>query len=264
MATNEINPYGNGESTSVGFPIVDNCNTDSGVSALSARQGKRLNGLCGIAQGMVINALGDSITEGWIGPGSANPKWTEQIASTIGCTVNNYGVGGSGFCADTEHETFFARLSRMSETDIDMLLIFGGTNDFAGNRAHSLGTISDAPALGSNVYASFKYLINAAIAKYPHAVIAVITPMRRGDNITNSYGIKLEDIVDAEVAVAKYYGIPCLDFFHDCGLTSQTAQMSIYTNDGIHPNQACIDKFLAPAFTEFVRETLAFKKPNNS
>lgn len=268
MAEYNIYPYGQSAELPAGYPVADNLTTDSAQQALSARQGVKLRELAGVAQGVVINCLGDSITHGWIGSGYgvngfASPTWCEQMATSLDCTVNNYGLSATSICNGSS-EAFVTRLSNMTETAIDLLLIFGGTNDYGDNRAHSLGSISDAAAQGTNFYASFKYLIEAAINKYPSAVIAVITPMRRQTGTTNSYGISIEDIVNAEVEVARYYGIPCYDFYHDGGINPAiNAQKTRYTSDGLHPNQAGIDKFLAPQFTKFVKDALAFKEKNN-
>lgn len=263
---NEVNPFGSSGSVA-GFPIADDVTTDSGVIALSARQGKKLASLCGVSSGIIVNAIGDSMTDGWMEPETANPKWTDQLASNLNITVNRYSKGGTGYCTGSTYDPFETRMLSMTEQTIDMLLVFGGFNDYNNtNMATSLGTMSDTPALGHNFYASMRHFIEAAINKYPTAIIAIITPMRSSYYTAKpSTGIKLEDIVNAEIEIARYYGIPCLDFYHEAGvLTSQFQPNSRWTNDGIHPNQACIDKFLAPAFTEFVRETLAFKKPNNS
>lgn len=267
MTDYNIYPYGQSAELPDGYPIADNLTTGSAQQALSARQGVRLNKLAGVAQDIVINCLGDSITEGWIGAGQgvngfASPTWCEQMASNLGCTVNNYGLSATSICNGSS-ESFVTRLNRMTETTVDLLLIFGGTNDYGDTRAQTLGSIADAAAQGTNFYASFKYLVEAAINKYPSAVIAVITPMRRQTGSANSKGITIEQIVNAEIEVAEYYGIPCYDFFHDGGINpSISAQRTRYTADGLHPNQAGINKWLAPQFTKFAKDLLAMKAAN--
>ena len=264
MASIDITPFGQNQELPAGYPIADNLSTDSAQQALSAKQGVKLKSMCGVASGIVVNAIGDSMTDGWMEPGTANPKWTDQLASNLDITVNRYSKGGTGYCTGSTYEPFETRMLSMTEQTIDMLLVFGGFNDYNNaSMATSLGSMSDTPALGHNFYASMRHFIEAAINKYPTAIIAIITPMRSSHYAANSRGIKLEDIVNAEIEIARYYGVPCLDFYHEAGvLTSQFQPNSRWTNDGIHPNQACIDKFLAPAFTEFVRRTLANKSCN--
>lgn len=269
MTDYNIYPYGQSAELPDGYPIADNLTTDSAQQALSARQGARLNKLAGVAHDIVINCLGDSITEGWIGTGQgvngfASPTWCEQMASNLGCTVNNYGVSATTICNGTD-EPFVTRLNRMTETTIDLLLIFGGTNDqyIASQQNIVLGSISDTPAQGKNFYASFKYLIQTAINKYPSAIIAVITPMRKQGGTNKVNGINVEDIANAEIAVAKYYGIPYYDFYHEGGIDPDiSAQRTRYTADGLHPNQVGINKWLAPQFTKFAKDLLAMKAAN--
>lgn len=214
---------------------------------------------------IVINCLGDSITEGFLGswtaeqPNFANPTWCQTIASNLGCTVNNYGKSATSIC-DGSIESFVTRLNSMPESSIDMLFIFGGTNDYGDLRATTLGTINDTAVQGTNFYASFKYLIETAINKYPGAQVCVITPLRRAENATNSNGISMEDIVNAEKEVANYYSIDCLDYYHNSGLNPAIQiQRSTYAPDGIHPNQLGVNTFLAPAFSEYVRRKTIFR-----
>lgn len=267
MTDYNINPFGQNAELPAGYPIADNLTTSSAQQALSAKQGVKLRELSTVNQGIVINCLGDSITAGEMGSGQiSSNKWTTQLANNLSCTVNNYGVGGTGICYDATYEPFVTRLNRMAETNIDCLLIFGGTNDFGAKRAHSIGSINDTPALGDNFYASFKHLIEASVNKYPSAVIGIITPIRRSDiNAANpnQYGITLDMIVNAEIEVAEYYAIPVYDYYHDGGLNPNvSAHRTTYTNDGLHPNQAGINKWLAPQITKFAANLLAFKSKN--
>ena len=214
---------------------------------------------------IVVNCLGDSITEGFLGswtaeqPNFANPTWCQTIASNLGCTVNNYGKSATSIC-DGSTESFVTRLNSMPESSIDMLFIFGGTNDYGDLRATTLGTINDAPAQGTNFYASFKYLVETAINKYPSAQVCVVTPLRRATNETNSNGISMENIVSAEKEVANYYGIDCLDYYHNSGLNPAIQiQRNTYAPDGLHPNQLGVNTFLAPAFSEYVSRKTIFR-----
>jgi len=180
---------------------------------------------------------------------------------------HNYGVSATSICVDGSRETFVTRLNRMNEQTIDVLLIFGGTNDYGNRAATSLGEITDTPASGKNFYASFKYLIEAAYAKYPSATIAVITPLRRksnydgadGGDTPNTYGISLEDIANAEIEVAKLYGCPVLDLYHHGSLNPIFSdQKALYTFDGLHPNQAGVNRWLIPQISMFVESIVKF------
>ncbi len=210
-----------------------------------------------VTKNYVINCLGDSITYGYISPGVlANPTWCQGVANILSSTVNNYEVSATSICNGSS-ESFITRLNRMTGTTVDMLIIFGGTNDYGDKRATTLGTINDTPEQGTNFYASFKYLIEAAINKYPSAVIAVIPPLRRYSHAKNQYGITINDIVDAEIEVAKYYGIPILDMFYQGGFNAEfDAVKNMFTSDGLHPNQAGINHILIPRFASFCQSLL--------
>ena len=212
----------------------------------------------------IINCLGDSITEGYIKTSNgvatfANPTWCETVKNNLDCVVNNYGVSATSICSGSS-ESFVERLNRMTEQNIDMLFIFGGTNDYGDNRAVTLGNISDNPSQGNNFYASYKYLIEKSIKKYPNAIIAIVTPMRRQYGDANMHGISIDDIVNAEIEIANYYGLPCLDFYND-GVINPAIKTyrEKFTSDGLHPNQLGIDTFLAPKFSSFINECIKYR-----
>lgn len=244
------------------FIVPDNCHYISMGFSLTAAGGAYVNILKGEKAGnnkyKIINALGDSLTAGYIASGvNANPKWTTTAALNIGASVNNYGVSGTSIC-DGSSESFYTRLNRMTENYIDCLVIWGGTNDYGDLRAATLGSITDTPAQGTNFYASFKNLILTAINKYPDAQIMVITPMRRQNNGTNANGISMEDIVNAEIEVARFYGVHCFDFYHTGGINPEiAAQRTKFTSDGLHANQKGIDTFIAPRFSEEIERVIS-------
>lgn len=209
---------------------------------------------------MEVNALGDSLTYGFIVDGvRADPTWCKLVESKLGCKVNNYGVNATSIC-DGSSESFLARLTRMTETFLDCLVIFGGTNDYGDERALTLGSISDSPAQGTNFYASFKNLVESAITKYPDAQILVVTPLRRYGGGANSKGISMEDIATAEKTVAEYYGVECLDLFHEGGFNPNiSAQKDKYTSDGLHLIQLGVNRFLGPRLAEAIERVIKFR-----
>lgn len=205
-----------------------------------------------------VAAIGDSITYGHIAPSiTANPTWLEIVGSNLHCITYNHGLSGSGIC-DGSVAPLLTLLTNMTEAWLDCLVIAAGTNDYGDERARTLGTISDEPAQGTNFYASFKYLLVQAINKYPMAQILVITPMRRQNYAPNQYGISMEDIVNAEIEVSRYYGVKCFDFYHEGGINPAIQiQRTRYTQDGLHPNQKGINLFLGPRFTEAIKELIS-------
>ena len=141
-----------------------------------------------------------------------------------------------------------------------MVIIFGGTNDYGDKRAETIGSINDTPTQGTNFYAAFKYLIEQTMRSFPMAQICVVTPIRRSSTGPNSYGITIEQIVNAELDVASYYGCPVLDMYHH-GTLNPTfdTHRTKYCTDGLHPTQLGLDIFLSPAFTEFIRKHIEYR-----
>lgn len=202
----------------------------------------------------IVNCLGDSITAG-VG---ANTTWVKGVSDNLGCIANNYGVSATAIC-DHPNEEFVTRLNRMTETTVDLLLIFGGTNDYGDDRIVTLGNINDEPVQGNNFYASFKYLIESAINKYSSAIIGIIIPLRRYSHSANAHNITMEDVVTAELEIAELYALPVLDMYHH-GMINPEIEIhkNNYMPDGLHPNQAGLDKFITPRITNFVRKLLAY------
>ena len=96
---------------------------------------------------MVINFLGDSITEG-AGAGSPENMYVNLVGQKLGAAVNNYGVGGTRIARQTTptdppraDEDFLIRAAKMDK-NADFVFIFGGTNDF-GHGDAPLGKFGD-------------------------------------------------------------------------------------------------------------------------
>ena len=209
---------------------------------------------------VVVSCLGDSITQGYISPNVwANPTYPEIVANRLNCIVCNYGVAATGICNGSS-ESFSARLKKMAEPWVDCLVIFGGTNDYGDGLAKSLGKITDKPAQGTNFYASFKYLVENAMNKYPMSQILIVTPLRRSNSEANKYGISMEDIVKAEKNVAQSYGVRCFDAYHSGGFNPFiAAQRMKYTSDGLHPNQEGINRFVGPMLAAEIERLIKYR-----
>jgi lysophospholipase L1-like esterase len=123
--------------------------------------------------------------------------------------------------------------------NIDLITIFGGTNDYGSNK--NLGTIKDDKSQDT-FYGNLKNIIEKIIANKPEkATVVFFTPLKRGvfknqpvyPN-ANSSGFKLDDYVNAEKQVCKLYSIPVIDLFHKSGL--EVDNLSKFTIDNLHPN----------------------------
>ena len=192
-------------------------------------------------KGTKINFLGDSITEG-AGTSSHDKMFTMLIEREYGAICQNYGIGGTRIARQktpTEEKwdrDFISRVPEM-DNDADIVVVFGGTNDF-GHGDAPLGTISDRTPY--TFYGALHCLYTALIEKYPGVPIVVLTPLHRitediptGDNKPAPVGT-LKEYVNIIREVAEYYSLPVLDLFKESGLQPIIQQK--YIPDGLHPN----------------------------
>jgi lysophospholipase L1-like esterase len=203
--------------------------------------------------GKTWNAIGDSITEVNF---RTSKNYHAYIAEKIGCTVNNYGVGGTGWFTPSSSggtNQIFNRISSMSAS-ADLITVFAGTNDWYNiGKTLVLGTLGDTDQ-NASLYGAVDYTIKQLIAKYPTQTIAVFTPIPRsnsygntGANATTNY--YLRDVADAIIAVCKAYSIPCLDLFRNSSplapwnttnkatyFVPDSGSIDVPNGDGLHPN----------------------------
>lgn len=199
----------------------------------------------------VWNVLGDSITEV---NGTANMKYHDVIKAKIGCTVNNYGISGTGWRTPDSGGGklgFYQRINTLT-TDADLITVFGGTNDWSEvGIPMVLGTFGDSdPAI--SLYGAIDYTLRQLVIKFPTKTIAVFTPIQRNNNWLdhNSNGVTLEMVADAIIKVANKYSIPVLDLYREGNMYAWDANFrTAMLQDGLHPNNAghanMADKILA-------------------
>ena len=197
-------------------------------------------------KGTKINFLGDSITEG-AGTSSPDRMFTMLIEREYGAICQNYGIGGTRIARQktpTEEKwdrDFISRVPEM-DNDADIVVVFGGTNDF-GHGDAPLGTMSDRTPY--TFYGALHCLYTALIEKYPGVPIVVLTPLHRitediptGDNKPAPVGT-LKEYVNIIREVAEYYSLPVLDLFKESGLQPKIPVIQQkYVPDGLHPNDA--------------------------
>ncbi len=195
-------------------------------------------------KGTKINFLGDSITEG-AGTSSHDKMFTMLIEREYGAICQNYGIGGTRIARQktpTEEKwdrDFISRVPEM-DNDADIVVVFGGTNDF-GHGDAPIGTMSDRTPY--TFYGALHCLYTALIEKYPGVPIVVLTPLHRitediptGDNKPAPVGT-LREYVNIIREVAEYYSFPVLDLFKESGLQPKVPVIQQkYIPDGLHPN----------------------------
>lgn len=213
-------------------------------------------------KGTKINFLGDSITEG-AGTSSHDKMFTMLIEREYGAICQNYGIGGTRIARQktpTEEKwdrDFISRVPEM-DNDADIVVVFGGTNDF-GHGDAPLGTMDDRTPY--TFYGALHCLYTALTEKYPDVPVVILTPLHRlnedspkGDNKPAPVGT-LKEYVNIIREVAEYYSFPVLDLFKESGLQPKIPVIQQkYIPDGLHPNDAG-NEILAHKIARFL-ETL--------
>ena len=199
-------------------------------------------------KGKKINFLGDSITEGH-GTSAPGKKFTDLLASQYGVISRNYGIGGTRVAKQRVSSIeprwdrdFITRAAEM-EADADIVVVFGGTNDY-GHGDAPLGCMDDRDPY--TFYGALHTLYTALITKYPDAPIVILTPLHRCNEFSmRGDGGKPQDVaalktyVEIIREVAEYYSLPVLDLYKTSGMQPEVPVIKErYVPDGLHPNDA--------------------------
>ncbi len=189
-------------------------------------------------KGKKVLLLGDSITEGW--GASEIERSYASVLMKLGefGEMGNYGVAGTRIAAQKKEpnenfgtETFHMRAERMEE-GADILLVFGGTNDY-GHGDAPIGRLGDDAK--DTFYGAYTLLLQYLLKKYETAKIFAITPIHREkeEEYYNGTGLRncgtLSDYARAEREVCEKLSVPVLDLYACEAFPAMTV-------DGLHPN----------------------------
>lgn len=211
-------------------------------------------------KGKKINFLGDSITQGAKTSGE-DFRFTNIIARETCAVCRNYGIGGTRIAHQDEVSEnprrdldFCGRVKDM-DPDADIVVVFGGTNDFGHGKA-DLGGMEDRTP--DTFYGALHWICRSLKEKYPNSKIAFITPIHRGiENVPHEKHGKeyvLADYVNAVREVTSLYSLPLLDMFsHDDFDPKDPEFRAEYVPDGLHPNDAG-HRILANEIIKFLEE----------
>ena len=194
-------------------------------------------------KGCKINFLGDSITEGARTSGP-DYRFSNLIEAETGAVCRNYGIGGTRIAPQHKpsekakwDEDFCSRVAGMDE-DADIIVIFGGTNDF-GHGDAPFGTFSDRTP--DTFCGALHTLYTSVIERWPAAHRVVITPLHRRGELEPkaSNGRYFIDYVNAIRETAQYYSIPVLDLYASGEIQPAVpVLMEKFIPDGLHPSDA--------------------------
>ena len=189
--------------------------------------------------GKKIAFLGDSITE--------HTFWN-VLGQKTGAQVFGYGIGGTRIAPQRvpsdprADQDFISRVDGMIP-DADVVVVFGGTNDF-GHGDAPFGTRGDQTS--ETFCGALHVLFTKLYERYPAAQLVVMTPTHRlseTDSVMNEFGVRrsgnLRAYVQAIRDAAEDFAVPVLDLFRVSGIQpSVPALREAYMPDGLHPNDA--------------------------
>ncbi len=195
-------------------------------------------------EGLKINFLGDSITEGHGVSCPENIYWNVLKREHGLKEVRGYGIGGTRIARKTNVPSpserwdldFLMRCPDM-EDDADVVVIFGGTNDYGHGDAR-LGTFADRTPY--TFYGACHLLCETAINKYPNATVILMTPIHRENEEIAREGFEpLLTYVNVIKEIGAHYSIPVLDLWSVSGIQPNVQILKEkYCPDGLHPNDA--------------------------
>ena len=190
--------------------------------------------------------LGDSITQG-VGVSDEDHIYLNLLANMAElCEVKNYGISGTRFAKqkNASGEPTFDRdfCSRVEELDIDadIVVVFGGTNDF-GHGDAPIGTPDDRTP--DTFWGACHTLMRSLVERYHDNTIVFMTPLHRltednpcGDNKPAPVAT-LAEYVEIIKTVAAWYAIPVLDLFATSGIQPHNPVCrERLLPDGLHPS----------------------------
>lgn len=192
--------------------------------------------------GIKANFFGDSITEGHGTTDKANKVYHALIGAKYNMIARNYGIGGTRIARQqvpTEgkprHDLDYCLRVEEMDKDADLVVIFGGTNDY-GHGDAPFGEEDDRTP--DSFIGACHHLFRRAVELYPTARIVVMTPLHReGENTPNRHGRKLCEYVEVIRRVAEHYSLPVIDLWKISGIQPEIeAIKERYCPDGLHPN----------------------------
>ena len=187
--------------------------------------------------------LGDSITQ--------SAHWQKYVIDKHQLTWTNFGVAGtkiSGGAGDTNAMCQDARINAIP-TDVDLITLMGGTNDWA--QSIPLGTITSTDP--TTFYGALNTFAQKAFARWSTKRIAIATTpygeipaweSRSGwtDPSHNALGLTTNDYAEAIRIFCRQANIACIEVAQNAGYGTHniTEALGGSTTDHLHPSSSSI------------------------
>jgi lysophospholipase L1-like esterase len=167
---------------------------------------------------IVAAFFGDSYISGSAMDSGEDMRWPHLVSKRMGWTPYLLGVGGSGFIATGQGDSFIQRVPRLMAAKPQIVIIQGGHNDVTYPRPQ--------------IEAAAKLLIDTIHADLPAAKLVVIAPFEP-TNPTFSTAIAIEGYLKAD---AEAVGALFIDPIVDNWLQGRAS--TLIGSDGTHPTDA--------------------------
>ena len=234
-------------------------------------------------KGKKVAFIGDSITAG--AGSSSGGDYVNQVSVIAGCTSVNLGVNGTCIANNTKNglgsSRFVTRATSTNLSDVDLVVVFGGTNDLSydskaigdhfaettitasGNiGTKQLGPITDTDTFAGALHDLITTIQGVVTQGTP---ILFVTPLHRNNNVAtnpnsyqcNSNGDFMIDFVNAIKDICGFYAIPVLDLYADGEINPLVTNYSYLFSDGLHPNNKG-HRVIAERIVDFVENNISF------
>lgn len=189
-----------------------------------------------------VTFLGDSITEG-VGVTNLENRYDIRLQNRFGFINRNKGLSGTRIAYQSipslDHPQFDLYFCGRAETvgdDNDLIVVFGGTNDFGHGRA-PFGTLEDTAPV--TYCGAVRFLIK--MLKPRTKKLVFMTPCSRNDAKSHTAYLSPDKKTFAEYidAMIKICNEECVDVFDLYRAGPDATEPSVcvkYFPDGLHPN----------------------------
>lgn len=190
-------------------------------------------------------------------PSNPNNEWTSYAAHDLTAIINSIILEdysqldiAANWLKDNvgdNNTAIIERLKNINWNNIDIVTIFIGTNDYAGDTQIGIPDNENVQLIKGSV----NYIIKSLLTKYPHLKIYWFTPIPRwmcstledridenwAGNKQNSIGKTLIDYVDSIIEQCKLQCIPVCDMYRTIGWNKYNLGHYLVSSgtDGVHP-----------------------------
>ncbi|MDF2926682.1 MAG: hypothetical protein K0R57_5596 [Paenibacillaceae bacterium] len=189
---------------------------------------------------VTISTLGSSVTQG-TGASDPSKNWSSLLANYLSqadgytiINVNNNGFGGrtaGGLLKESKVELVI-------EQSPDIVIFENCLLNDHGQSVPLVQSVKDITAIVDDLKAAL-----------PEAVIYVISPNPKAEDVANSLGLTMKDYAANARSLAEKAGWAYMDVYE--GFTTQGADMYKLTVDGTHPNDSGYKRWFEIMKAEF-------------